>query len=335
MISPHKKPPDSPRTGRHLDGLFKDGIWCCNCPERPPAIKHQVKKDNENHGRYFYVCAQPQPVRCRFFLWQSDAQVRERAAVLANTRSEPDPFAQTPSRTYRAGAGLLTPQTEHRFVDVPPRRYPSPPKTAKARMMAEDTDEYGWNDDQDDDEELKEALSSSQSATASFISQPNFHPELPSKAARTSEITSPGKRKMSDVADDSPSRAPSTLATPLSSRSSRFPPSSAEVCMTPTPSKYRDVISADSKTNRSDLAKDALAILDKHSVVLPNHALNELVALLDRQELKMKGIIQGRDMSRKALKKKEEQIEMLNERIEHMTVQRGSDSDHIKAMKNP
>lgn len=281
-----------------------------------------------------YVCAQPQHLRCRFFLWQSDAQVRERAAVLANTQSEPDPFTQTPSKPYQARTGLLTPQTERRFVDAPPRRYPSPPKTAKARMMAEDADEYGWNDDEDDDEELKEALSSSQSATASFISQPNFHPELPSKAVRTSETTSPGKRKLSEFAYDSPARAPSILATPQSTRSSRFPPSSAEVSMTPTPSKYRDVISGDSNANRSDLAKDALAILDKHSVVLPNIALNELVALLDRQELKTKGIIQGRDMSRKALKKKEEQIGMLNERIEHMTVQQGIDSDHIKSMRN-
>ena len=88
--------------------------------------------------------------------------------------------------------------------------------------------------------------------------------------------------------------------------------------MTPTPGKYRDVISADSKVHKSDLAKSALAILDQHDVVLPNHALNELVELLDLQELKTKGIIQGRDMTRKALKKKEEQIAKLNERIEHM-----------------
>lgn len=296
--------------------------------EAIPEVQHRLTL-------LVYTCAQPQHLRCRFFLWQSDAQVRERAAVLANTRSEPDPITQTPSKPSHSGTGLLTPQTERRFVEAPPRRYPSPPKTAKARMMAEDTDEYGWNDDEDDDEELKEALSSSQSATTSFISQPNFHPELPSKAARTSEITSPGKRKLSDFAYDSPSRAPSTLATPQSTRSSRFPPSSAEVCMTPTPSKYRDVISADSKANRSDLAKDAVTILDKHSVVLSNDALNELVALLDRQELKTKGIIQGRDMSRKALKKKEEQIEMLNERIEHMKVQQEIDSDYIKSMKNP
>lgn len=244
-----------------------------------------------------------------------------------------DTFPRTPSKTARAGGtGLLTPQTERRVIDVPPRQGQSSPKSAKARMMAEDTDEFGWDDD-DDAEELAEALESSQ-ATEPIMSQPNFHPDSPYKAARTPTMTSPGKRKLSEFAYDNTTAT--SVPTPLSSRStisSRIPPSSAEVCMTPTPTKYRDVLSADTKADSSNLAKEAMAVLDKFDVVLPNHARDGLVELLNRQELKAKGIIRGRDMARASMQKKDEEIARLKERISNLEAQNQLDRSIINSMK--
>lgn len=53
MQSPSKTIPISPRNAAPLrKGLFKDGVWCCNCPDRPPAIKFQCKNNGPNHGRW-------------------------------------------------------------------------------------------------------------------------------------------------------------------------------------------------------------------------------------------------------------------------------------------
>ncbi|KAJ6146064.1 hypothetical protein N7497_008046 [Penicillium chrysogenum] len=323
MSSPQKYPGSPASTARLHRGLFKDGLWRCNCPDRPVAVRRETKK-GPNFGKWFWTCAQPPHVRCSFFLWADDATIREQATVLANSRSEPDPTSLTPQRRTpgRMNNGLLTPQTERRFINTPQRNFKSPPKTAKARMISEASDNFGWNDDSDENDELFNTLSSSQ--TESFISQPNFHPESPFK-------TPPHL-----CANDNASFDQAAPATPFSSRSSRtdtFPPSSAELCMTPTPSKYNDVLSADSRFDTSDLAKSLLDILEKHSVVLPNKAQDEVVSLLNRQELKTQGIIRGRDMTRLALRKKDGEIKKLQDRVSNLEAQRELDRSLIEGMK--
>lgn len=359
MQSPSKYTAPSPRTAAPLKGLFKDGIWLCNCRERLPAANRETKKPGPNLGRRcrstgwillrkwlwtlllttsVYTCQQLPGKQCGFFLWADDAQAREKVVLLSNSRSEEDtrdPCPRTPSKASRTGGtGLLTPQTERRVIDIPPHQTMSPPKSAKARMMAEDTDEFGW-DDEGDTEELAEILGSSQ-ATEPIMSQPNFHRESPYKAARTPTMTSPGKRKLNEFANDTFSGTLSPMATPLSSRStasSRFPPSSAELCMTPTPSKYRDILSTATKGEPSNLAKEAIDLLEKHEVVLPNRARDQLVDLLDRHELKTKGIRQARDMARTILKKKDEEIAALKERLSNLEAQREVDRNVINSMK--
>lgn len=183
-------------------------------------------------------------------------------------------------------------------------------------MMTEDTDEFGWHDDSEEDEELSEVLNSTQR----ILSQPNFNPETPQKAARTSSTTSPGKRKLFEYSHDESSSTISPLATPASSRSGRHPPSSAEVCMTPTPTKYRDVLSTDSKPDMSNLAHQVTAVLNKHDVVLPNEARDELLKLLNTHDLKLTGAVKGRDAVRTVLDKervlhKEENLRLSQENV--------------------
>ncbi|KAJ5124410.1 uncharacterized protein N7515_008235 [Penicillium bovifimosum] len=328
-------------------GLFKDGLWRCNCPDRPVAAHRQTKKEGINKGKWFYNCAKPQDLesKCKFFLWEELALEREREAVRNNSRSEPDPLIFTPTKrtSPRSRNLLITPQTEPRFKDAPQHNFISPPKTAKARMISEASDDYGWDDDLDESDELVTALASSPSQTesfisqSSFISQPNFHPESPSKTPRTANVTSPGKRKLSDVAHEDASHDQTALATPFSSQSSRsrmFPPSSAEVCLTPTPSKYKDVLSADTKFDVSDLAKSLLDTMEKHHVVLPNKARDEVVALLNRHDLRTQGIIRGRDMTRLALKKKDDEIKRLQDRVADLESQRELDHALIEGLEH-
>ncbi|KAI2786275.1 hypothetical protein POX_g08658 [Penicillium oxalicum] len=239
--------------------------------------------------------------------------------------------------------------------------------------MLEDSDEFGWHDESDD-EEIAKVLGSSSQATESFYSQPIFYPDLPSKAPRTPQTASPGKRKLEHssysfdqtvFSDTSPTPSPSrsrsgfgsestaafALATPTSTRASQstfqsrsqsqsqssilrtYPPSSAELCMTPTPVRNRDALSLDTRPDESELSKSACSILEKHGVVLPNNAYDELVELLNRHDLKMRGVNRARDILRVAMKKKDEEITRLKERNTNLLAQNEMDRSIIDRMR--
>ncbi|TPR08678.1 hypothetical protein CAN33_005385 [Aspergillus niger] len=333
MLSPTKAfgsspSPHSPRTAVPLRGLFLDGVWRCNCPERPPAAKFQTKNHGVNHGRWFYVCQKPQEKRCRFFLWASDAEVREKHAVLTNSRTEPaadsfssatssatiaTPTPETPTKKPRLfETGLLTPQTDRtvRFGDTGLDNSGArgkggqlsatmPPRSAKARMMAEDLDEFEWDISDDTATPSRDAVGAS----------------------------APEKRKLDDISDvgaqdgsKTEAFTPTSLARSFTDRavsfSSTVPSSSLEFSKTPTPVRFVGASPATGgEKPSSDLAAQAVEILDKNRVVMPEKAKGELMDLLQKYELKVKGIARGRDISRIALKKKDDQIKALNERI--------------------
>ncbi|KAJ5538629.1 hypothetical protein N7494_008108 [Penicillium frequentans] len=340
MSSPYRrdfKSPKSPRSVARLNGLYKESAWYCNCsPDREPAIRFQVKKEGPNRGRWFYTCQKPQGQRCTFFLWNEDAEIREKHVVMANSDSEQDLRAQsnsnlpqTPTKSTQRSNGLFTPQTDRRTIDIPPRQSASKPAktsmTPKARMMAEDTDEFGWDLDSEDNAELTQA---SQTAEESFVSQPNFHSgSPPSKAPRTPRNDSPGKRKLSDYAYNQPHTTESSpyYGTPGSALSSSFrpPPASAELCMTPTPKRYRDadVLNVDSRSDESDFAKELMAIFKKYEVVIPNEARDEFVSRINLEDSRYKGALRARDMLREAMKKKDKEILDLKEKNTNLKAQ--------------
>ncbi|QIW98185.1 hypothetical protein AMS68_003703 [Peltaster fructicola] len=54
-------------------GSFHDDAWHCGCDLK--AVRRQVKKENENKDRWFYVCPQSShDKQCGFFKWMEDAQ---------------------------------------------------------------------------------------------------------------------------------------------------------------------------------------------------------------------------------------------------------------------
>ncbi|PGG96317.1 hypothetical protein GX51_07881 [Blastomyces parvus] len=105
-----------------LRGLFVNGTWHCNCEPRRQADHFQTKNGGRNHGRWFYTCPKPQGKRCNFFLWQDEAEIRERdmAKVLngpgTGVASGGGSTNRTPSRPLAQASidgrtGLLTPKT--------------------------------------------------------------------------------------------------------------------------------------------------------------------------------------------------------------------------------
>jgi hypothetical protein len=109
--------------------------------------------------------------------------------------------------------------------------------------------------------------------------------------------------------------------------------------MTPTPTKYRDVISSANMPDMSDLAAEASAIMEQYDVVLPNKARDDLVELLNRHSLKLQGVNKGREVTRQALKKKEDElakkdgeIRRLQEKITSLQAQKEMDQSIIDSM---
>ena len=198
-----------------------------------------------------------------------------------------------------------------------------PPQSAKARMMAEDFDEFEWEDS--DDAVVENILSSQeqrqqQAAAAAPMRQPNFGPpKTPSRDA--AGASAPGKRKFDDISEGSKTEVftPTSLARSFTDRavsfSSSVPPSSLEFSKTPTPVRFGASPAAGEDKASSELIAQAAEILERNKVVMSEKAKGELMDLLQKHDLKMKGIARGRDISRIALKKKDDQIKALNERV--------------------
>ncbi|PYI01121.1 hypothetical protein BO78DRAFT_411711 [Aspergillus sclerotiicarbonarius CBS 121057] len=320
--------------------LQRRGIASLASPGRPSvgAVPRRNSPANQETPRTpaVYTCQKPQAQRCRFFLWASDAEVREKHAVLSNSHTEPvSSTPETPTKKPRLSAtGLLTPQTDRTvrygttMGATPGGRveFNTPPQSAKARMMSEDMDEFEWDDE--NDAAVGEILvqGGQQKQQSAPLRQPDFGPpKTPSGAASV-----PGKRKFSDMdekgSEKTVSFTPTSLARSFTDRTVSFsstasgPPSSMEFSGTPTPVRFRGVGpgvgGGDSPGElKESLTVTAVKILEKNQVVMPKQAKDELVDMLKGYELQMTGVIRGRDISRIALKKKDEQIKELNERI--------------------
>lgn len=215
-------------------GLFVNGIWHCDCESRLPAEKFQVKNGGKHHGRWFYTCQRSQPKRCQFFLWSDDAKVREEAAVLNNSKTEPCGEAVTPSegtnkrrRDWRPEESVpepktprtpmrqtkitepMTPRTSMRQIKITEpmtpvsntkcmEKIPSPAGTTKSKTIspAEPTDQ---NDDMFDwssgaDDELVEFANSFEASRDVDTNGPS-----PRKSIKIALDDSPSKKRHSDM----------------------------------------------------------------------------------------------------------------------------------------
>ncbi len=141
-----------------------------------------------------YTCQKPQHKRCTFFLWTDDAKIREEAAVLSNSRSEPPPAPTTP-RKATSNAIPPTPETGPRKGALPDTKSC---RGDKEEGKLNHDESFDWSSS--NDEELLKAEQEMLSNKTPF--------ETPKKTPRTQTFTSPGKRTLDQmtgpesVADD-------------------------------------------------------------------------------------------------------------------------------------
>ena len=345
-------------------GLFVSGIWHCDCDTRLPAEKFQVKNGGKNHGRWFYTCQKPQQKRCSFFLWSDDAKIREEAAVLNNTRTEPGRSQDTKvAEGGRLRSEPKTPKTPKRQTKItepitpmsrPRTATKSAQRTRQERSPTVESDErdesFEWSSSADDDlAEFAESLE------AGAMTQDDE--ESPRKIAKTSPYASPSKRShgemlaqadapASDIIsngtwrlDEDVFRTPSTSTksgatgllspglTPARVRRQLFPP--------PDGSKHLpDEQIAEQAEDPSALTLEALSILSPVRSSMSPSIEKSLVTLLNKHELRTHGIEKGRDIARTAVQAKEKNITELQQRIAALEAEKETSRmviQHLKA----
>ncbi|KAL9021263.1 MAG: hypothetical protein Q9185_001547 [Variospora sp. 1 TL-2023] len=330
-----------------LKGLLSDGIWNCDCVPRLPAQRFQTKNGGKNHGRWFYTCQEPQPKRCDFFLWDDAAKLREAAAVLSNSRSEPSPPQQTPTKYSHISTsyGLQTPVTDtarRRRSTEPSTPYtPSKPPTAPQKsnntqetsttLATSDEEFYDWPAS-DDEDVLRVADQAS-----SMDGMPP--PETPKKVARTTNLTTPGKRTFSQMEHGAASPWPTssdtdgdvfvTPSTRLNRNSLLLPDQTlSSPSDTPTPRRFEDMLQAGRQD--SQLTSEVLNILQEAKVAINPGVKAVLKSVCDRHALSTRGILKGRDISRAMVNTKNAKISELQETIAALQAERETDRAVIR-----
>lgn len=276
-----------------------------------------------------YTCQKPQPKRCGFFLWQDDAKIREESAVLHNSRSEPGQIPQTPRKPISNAQAPLTPQSkirprnEEKAIDLT-----NTPTGKSNKTTLSNEDSFEWPSS--DEAELVEA------ATQATRASP---PETPRKTPRTDQFTSPGKRSYGEMRDSgaptwpisTPSNDDDVFTTPTTSN---YP--AGLLSPAATPGQISSQLENQSKPVASDwpnssLATEALKILAP--IPLTSTVEAQLVALLNRHELRTQGITKGRDITRLGIQARDKKIAELQTRIAGLEAERETSRTVIAHLK--
>ena len=258
--------------------------------------------------------------------------------VLKNSRSEPQPTPQTPSKPINDSV-YMTPQTGNRTRSKSPEittpytpskssniiRSGAKATNSTATAQEDSTEELFYDWPSSDDEEFSkiadQASSESQNAMPS--------PETPRKAIKIDTFSTPGKRRFGETENDdtvawptpvSERKGDDVFTTPANGMGGKrlFTTDGAEDPSTPARSK--DV--APSTTADASLATEILKILKSAHVPLPPKALEDIRDLCNKQSLFTHGVIKGRDISRSLISKRDEKIVELQSNIEALQSER-------------
>ncbi|KAL8647519.1 MAG: hypothetical protein Q9210_005509 [Variospora velana] len=288
------------------------------------------------------------PKRCDFFLWDDAAKLREAAAVLSNSRTEPVPPPQTPTKPTHVSTsyGLQTPVTDtaRRRRSPEPNTPYTPSKPPTAPQKSNDTQEtsttpamsdeefYDWPASDDED-----ALRVADQASLMDGMPP---PETPRKAARTNNLTTPGKRTFSQMEHGAASPWPTSsdtdgevFVTPSTglNRNSLLPDQAlSSPSDTPTPRRFEDMLQA---SQDSQLASEVLNILREAKVAINPDVKAELKSVCDRHALSTRGILKGRDISRVMVNTKNAKVSELQETIGALRAERETDRAVIRHLR--
>ncbi|PNS18516.1 hypothetical protein CAC42_5055 [Sphaceloma murrayae] len=298
--------PSTPSRKTSARGLFLHGRWHCDCACEPrlPAERFRVKKEGKNKGRWFYTCQNAEGARCGFFLWEEEAKVREEGALFAGTAGE----------KRARGHGEANPEW--------------------LRGMA------GKRKRDDEVVDLEAETEGEEEGDGEGVSWPATAEGTPSKKVKVVENVTPAKGRRLPWLDyeedgvkissggngngkgaDGMEERGNGLPTPMTRSNEMQDPRTS-----PTTGRFRDAMrSPPGETialSSSTLSTEVLELLKTSGVTLPERVRADLTSTLSRHEMKLQGVIKGRDLVRTALRSKEGQLVELKGRVAGLEAER-------------
>jgi hypothetical protein len=265
------------------------------------------------------------------FLWDDDARPREAASLLNNSRSEPRSTPAKPTPLVHSSQEMQSSPNSTSTLSHPSSTLKRPFSDADLDDIADvDHDSFPWSLSGQEEAVLLDA------------------PETPRKAVKFDGLTTPvtsAHRKLPWL--DHPDQSSSLLSAkasvskqPLLPRT--FTPSKSNLAVaqhnsltpqvTPSPSRFHDP-SADTSPPRSALTVDVFAALNDSNVTLPADLTSSLQDVLTRHELRIQGIVKGREVTRLALKARDAKVVELQATIASLEAERKVDHARIEKLE--
>ncbi|KAL9601362.1 MAG: hypothetical protein Q9219_002538 [cf. Caloplaca sp. 3 TL-2023] len=280
-----------------------------------------------------------------------EAKPREAAAVLSNSRTEPVPAPQTPTKSsypqnsfglqtphtntvkYHSGSDISTPKTPSKSSAAPRNGGVGESQNTNTTLSTSDEEFFDWPGS--DDEEVFKAADEASSVTG----MPP--PETPSKAAKIQLLSSPGKRRYSRMEDGNTTTVPTSsdagdnvFVTPNISvkRDGLFTASEASSSPvdTPTPKRFKDALRAD---QASELSSEVLRVLQEAKTFISPTVRAELMAVCEKHTMSARGILKGRDISRAMVNAKNAMISEMQDTIAALQAERETNRAVIRHLR--
>lgn len=320
-----------------------------NCDPRQKAVKREVQSDRPTKGQRFYTCARNPS--CKFFLWEDQALERQRGRTTEDIGDEIPPRERPeelgPAFTQRRLTSLgfevqpgSTQEVRRDSDETTPPSSPTPTQRQSGgaargnRMPARNG-------------ESSRAGPSNNIGGASLGSPVQMTPFSPSKRKRTdpevvedvtdlSDMDSEGEAELAELADQSAKKYAASRDKGKGPEQAYETPSvirTTHVEGLPTPTtNHRHVartLFPDTSTTRhravafdtpgspsdatGDISKQVLALLSQHS--LPASTMSSVSDVLAIAARRIEGITRGRDTARETVRRKEEELAQMQERI--------------------
>ncbi|KAF2674602.1 hypothetical protein BT63DRAFT_15408 [Microthyrium microscopicum] len=329
-----------------LTGLYQNGQWMCECKPRLPASLFQVKKENQNKGKWFFVCQKSNEKRCSFFLWRDAADMREKQAVLSNTMTEDEPAGMTNAPPANARystlpapnpflnntqntADILPADTASRdsksyaVSDAKPRSFATTITDPSFEMSTEDEQAMMALDTQDLGRGSQASAQSTMSSTVRSMGQivpgattPNTKRTFQDMVGVAGGLPTPETHKRQQMSRQTNAQEDRNelldLASPMS---------------TPTPA------SRNLPAEGQQLLDDVMGALREENVQIWEKARSRLKSVCDIYARRAKGVVHGREVLRKSLIARDSKIAELQQRIITLEAELDTEREVIRYLR--
>jgi hypothetical protein len=339
-----------------------------DCEPRLPAVRLQVKKKNQNNGKWFYTCQKERKGQCGFFMFEDAAQAREKESVLG-------PMCHIGPTAAEEPLYLMTPMRRQVYGGIP--QLSTPGNSFTSSGSTEDELVFAALADQslqlrrnaavmtatiasrtDQAHTARQATAGRASAQGIRVKRERDGSDDAEWDANFGDVDSEDERQMMQLADQSAKKhqdhrqtAPATpsaqrtrdglggLPTPVTRDTDQHDAKRQKMDNIaargdpPSPAARSITLQPDGlEGDDYDITTEILGLL--HNTPLTGAVRQGICETLNRFGLRMRGIERGREMARSVLRAKDERIAELQARVAALENERKISRDRIRALNS-